>query len=159
MELASFASWGGLFAAGPLLRLAPTFAAAAAMVATLERFEHPLALPSVLVALVAAFHLALAAAGVPLADAAAAGWVAPGGAANVRFWTLWYDLYGSAEGGWLLARVDLGAVARQAGKAAGLALVVAFGSCMASLAASLSCRSKQKAASQPTNHSPTTTTK
>jgi SulP family sulfate permease len=74
-EIDSLGSWARLLHANQLAKLAPTLASTLLMVVTLERFDHPLALPAVLLALVAVFHLALAVAGVPLAAAEAAGWV------------------------------------------------------------------------------------
>jgi SulP family sulfate permease len=127
VEVDTLLSWGRLLGAAPLAKLAPTLASTALMIATLARFEHPLALPSVLVALVAAFHVALALAGVSLAQAAAAGWVLKPAAGAVKFWELW-GLYNFRD--WSLRGLYLPAVWRQGAKAAGLLLVVVFGSCM-----------------------------
>lgn len=68
-------SWGALLAAGPLTKLAPTLATAFALMATLEHCSHPLALPSMLLAIPLAFHAVLALSGLSLQDAMAAGWV------------------------------------------------------------------------------------
>lgn len=45
------------------------------MMWTMARFKHPLALPAVLLAIVALFHAALLATGMSLQEAQAAGWV------------------------------------------------------------------------------------
>lgn len=127
VEIGTVASWAGLFHRLPLIKLAPTLAACAAMVVTLERSQHPLALPSVLVALVAVFHAVLYVSGVSLATAQESGWVMPPAAESVEFWKLW-RLYHVTD--WSLSGIYFPAALRQVAKAAGLLLVVVFGSCM-----------------------------
>lgn len=57
------------------LRVLPTLGSCALMMWTMARFRHPLALPAVLLAIVALFHAALLALGVSLQEAQEAGWV------------------------------------------------------------------------------------
>ena len=57
------------------LRMLPTLGSTLVMMWTMARSSHPLALPGVLVAIVAAFHLVLLAAGISLEEAQASGWV------------------------------------------------------------------------------------
>ena len=59
------------------LRVLPTLGSTALMMFSMARCKHPLALPGVLLLIVALFHAALLAMGVTLADAQAAGWVLP----------------------------------------------------------------------------------
>jgi len=77
VEIGSLASWSGLFDRLPLIKLVPTLLSCVAMVLTLEKTNHPLALPSVLIGLVAIFHVVLAIAGISLGEAQRAGWVMP----------------------------------------------------------------------------------
>jgi len=77
VEIGSLASWSGLFHRLPLIKLVPTVASCIVMVFTLEKTDHPLALPSVLIGLVAAFHIVLAVAGISLEEAQQGGWVLP----------------------------------------------------------------------------------
>ena len=77
VEISGLGSWSGLFERLPLLKFIPTVLSCAAMVVTLERARHPLALPTVLLSLVAIFHVVLAVAGVSLKQAQESGWVMP----------------------------------------------------------------------------------
>eukprot|EP00887_Chlorella_sp_A99_P005390 scaffold1.g5390.t1 len=130
-----FVGWVRLFARDPLIKLAPTVASCAAMVATLEHFEHPLALPGVLVAINAAFHAGRLALGVSMADAQAARWVLKPSQGPAYFWqarvfpamvSLW-GMFNLQHG---LGGIYWPALAAQGIKCAGLFLVVCFGSCM-----------------------------
>jgi MFS superfamily sulfate permease-like transporter/CRP-like cAMP-binding protein len=127
VEIGSLSSWSGLFDRLPLIKLIPTLASCVAMVFTLEKTNHPLALPLVLISLVAVFHIVLAVTGITLVDAQASGWVMPPAEKAVEFWKLW-DLYNLQD--WKLSGIYFPAMFRQLGKAAGLLLVVVFGSCM-----------------------------
>ena len=77
VEIGSLTSWSGLFDRLPLIKLIPTVASCVAMVLTLEKTTHPLALPSVLLSLVAIFHVVLAVTGISLGEAQQGGWVMP----------------------------------------------------------------------------------
>lgn len=74
VDIGSISSWAGLATWDAAIKLLPTLGSCAAMMLTLEHVSHPLGLPAVMAAIVLAFHGALLAAGVPLADAQAAGW-------------------------------------------------------------------------------------
>lgn len=127
VEIGTVASWAGLFDRMPLIKLIPTVASTVAMVLTLEKCEHPLALPAVLIGVVGVFHLVLLVTGISLGQAQEGGWVMPPAAQKVEFWRLW-ELYNFKD--WKLSGIFFPAIWRQAAKTAGLLLVVIFGSCM-----------------------------
>eukprot|EP00887_Chlorella_sp_A99_P004621 scaffold4.g4621.t1 len=129
VELSRLPAWAQLAATpGRLAKLAATGGACLVMKAVTARSSHPAALPGVLVAINAVFWAALWAGGGTMASAQAAGWVMRSPEASQRkFWELW-DLFDMP--GLSLARLHLPAAARQAGKLAGLFLVVTFGACM-----------------------------
>jgi len=77
VEIGSLASWSALFARLPLIKLIPTVTSCVLMVLTLEKIDHPLALPGLLLSLVAVFHLVLLGAGLTLKQAQEAGWAMP----------------------------------------------------------------------------------
>jgi hypothetical protein len=75
LDIGSLASWARLLSWDAAAKLAPTLASCAAMIATLERCSHPLALPGVLVAINLAFHAVRLALGVTMEQAMDAQWV------------------------------------------------------------------------------------
>ncbi|PSC75492.1 Sulfate Permease Family [Micractinium conductrix] len=127
VQLGPLASWAQLGDPQVALRVLPTLGSTALMMFSMARCKHPLALPGVLLLIVALFHAALLAMGVTLADAQAAGWVLPPAASSGQFWVLWrlFDMPGGS-----LANIRLGAAVQQVGKLVGLFLLVCFGSCM-----------------------------
>ena len=77
VEIGSIPSWSGLFATLPLIKLVPTVLSCVAMILTLEKAGHPLALPTVLLSLVGVFHVVLWGMGITLKEAQEGGWVMP----------------------------------------------------------------------------------
>jgi hypothetical protein len=68
------------------LRVLPTLGSCALLMWTMARTQHPLALPGALLAIVAAFHGVLLAAGVSLQEAQDAGWVLKPAVRGVVCW-------------------------------------------------------------------------
>ncbi|KAG2444838.1 hypothetical protein HXX76_001579 [Chlamydomonas incerta] len=126
VQVDTLVSWAHLLAPDPLIKLLPAAATITVLMLCVEHVSHPLALPALLTAIPLAFHGVLWAVGWDLARAQEAGWVMPPTKGEAEFWKLW-QLFNVQHG---LAGVDLGAMAAQAPKLAGLFLVVCFGSCM-----------------------------
>lgn len=130
VNISSIVSWGGLFQRLALIKLLPTVASCAAIMLTLQKAKHPLALPSVLILLIGIFHIVRLAMGMSLEDAEKSGWVMPPAADNVKFWEL-YKLYNLQDG---LSGIEWLAILKQVGTAIGLVALVIFGSAMDILA-------------------------
>lgn len=126
-DIGTIASWVNLFQADALVKLVPTVLSCLAMILTLERFSHPLALPSVMLLINLAFHAARLALGVTLEQAMDASWVIRPAEGEQFFWQLW-DLFNIK--GWSLSGIYFPAMTDQVVKMLGLALVVIFGSAM-----------------------------
>ena len=125
VDVASPANWPRLLHGAAPAQAAALAATVAALLVTMRHARSAAALPLVLAAVPLVFHAARAALGVSLADAAAAGWVAPAEAGR-PFWTV-YELFHPAEGAaGLCGRAALS----QVPKVVALALVVSFGSCL-----------------------------
>ena len=92
LEVGGAASWLALARdSGALLKLAPAAALSLLITAVLKRVRSPFALPALLLATPLAFYATLAALGLSLDDARAAGWVAapqPGDSAW-QWWRAW----------------------------------------------------------------------
>ena len=73
-QIDSFASWTNLGSADALTKLGPALGSTLALLATLKLGRNPLLLPAVLLAIPAAFHLLLWAAGISRQQAADDGW-------------------------------------------------------------------------------------
>lgn len=75
MQISGFMDWIGVLRPHLLTHLLPGAACTALILATMHRARHPLALPGVLLAVPAAFHLVLLAGGWSLKDAQDGGWL------------------------------------------------------------------------------------
>jgi SulP family sulfate permease len=126
-DIGSIASWANLFNADALTKLVPTLLSCFAMIATLEHFSHPLALPTVLAAINVLFHAVRLALGVTLEQAMDANWVIRPAEGREPFWELW-GLFNISD--LQLSGIYFPAMAQQVVKTLGLALVVIFGSAM-----------------------------
>ncbi|KAI8107618.1 hypothetical protein M9435_002646 [Picochlorum sp. BPE23] len=126
-DISSIMSWMKIFNQDSLIKLIPTVSACVAMVVTMERARHPMALPVLLFSLIATFHVVLLLSGISLTTAQEAGWVMKPADGPVKFWDLW-KLYHFED--WSLSGICFPAMLRQGAKTAGLLLVVIFGSCM-----------------------------
>lgn len=73
-QVDSFPSWANLGTRDALTKLGPALGSTLLLFATLKLGRNPLLLPAVLLAIPAAFHVALAATGTSLQQAADAGW-------------------------------------------------------------------------------------
>ena len=85
----SIPSWANLFAKDAMLKFVPAVLSTAAMILTMEHFDHPLALSGVLTAIVLAFHLGRLILGVSLDQAMDADWVLRPAEGRQEFWKLW----------------------------------------------------------------------
>ena len=120
-EIGSLTSWVRVFNRDSLIKLIPTVSACLSMIATMKYSRHPMALPALLLALIALFHVFLFVFGIPLSAAQDAGWAMQSSDGPVMIWDL-FKLYG--------AEIDIPSIMKQAAKAVGLTLVVIFGSAM-----------------------------
>ena len=83
-QINSLRDWVGLLRPVMLMHLAPAVASTAVIVLAMHRGRHPLALPAVLTAIPALFHLVLLAGGWGLEDARAHGWLTRPTVSGVR---------------------------------------------------------------------------
>ena len=124
-DLATAAGWASIFSnPTQFAQLAACLACTGMFLLVLRRCSHPAALPAAIVAVPAAFYLALAAAGASLADAAEAGWTLP--AAPAKPWWSVYELF-DPEGDGFLRGIVVSAGVSQIPKFVVLFAVVAFG--------------------------------
>lgn len=75
VTIESLTSWVHLFTADAMTKFVPAVLSTAAMILTMEHFDHPLALSGVLIAIVLAFHIVRLILGVTLEQAMDANWV------------------------------------------------------------------------------------
>jgi hypothetical protein len=75
LDIGGLATWAQLWNWEAAVKLVPTVASCLAMIATLEHFSHPLALPAVLAAINLLFHAVRLALGVSMATAMDHQWV------------------------------------------------------------------------------------
>ncbi|KAL4859503.1 putative vacuolar membrane protein [Chlorella vulgaris] len=127
LDIGGLATWAQLWNWEAAVKLVPTVASCLAMIATLEHFSHPLALPAVLAAINLLFHAVRLALGVSMATAMDHQWVIRPAEGFFKFWELW-GLYNVKD--LSFSGIYWPALGEQWIKMLGLALVVIFGSAM-----------------------------